>query len=110
MSNSEIKMARGSVISGTMKNRDLILAFMKVVRDTSEYEQMIVCHTIPAYADDDPDSEWWESENASYLLEELFDILNYYAPDGCYFGAHPGDGADFGFWESEPESEPESGV
>jgi hypothetical protein len=37
-------------------------------------------------------------EQMAYLCDELFDILNQYVPDYCYFGAHPGDGSDFGVW------------
>lgn len=34
-------------------------------------------------------------------VEELTDILNNHALPYFYFGAHPGDGADFGYWLSE---------
>lgn len=33
-----------------------------------------------------------------FINEELDDILNEIAPTTCYFGAHPGNGSDFGFW------------
>jgi hypothetical protein len=35
------------------------------------------------------------------LLESLFDTLDNYSPEGYYFGAHPGDGSDYGFWEMD---------
>jgi hypothetical protein len=34
-------------------------------------------------------------------VNELQDILSNNAPSYFYFGAHPGDGADFGYWLSE---------
>ena len=31
-------------------------------------------------------------------MDELYEALNDVCPPFVYFGAHPGDGADFGFW------------
>ncbi len=46
-------------------------------------------------------SGYFESEDAAEDLDWLVDRLNDYAPEGHWFGAHPSDGADFGFWPSE---------
>jgi hypothetical protein len=50
---------------------------------------------------DSPSGEYFDSEDATYDLESLFDALEYYAMPYFYFGAHPGDGSDYGYWLSE---------
>lgn len=35
------------------------------------------------------------------VFEDMFDYLNEVAPKGMYFGAHIGDGSDYGFWSDE---------
>lgn len=42
-----------------------------------------------------------DSNEAEAVLEELHNELNGFVPHGAYFGAHPGDGADFGYWLDE---------
>lgn len=101
------KAEPGSISHGTMRPEDLIPSFFEaldeiapdraseIVRD----EPLIpICH--PLHIDWDA----WPKrhpEAAVYLLEALFDALQEYAPEGHYFGAHPGDGSDYGFWLAE---------
>lgn len=48
-------------------------------------------------------------DQISYLLNEnIWTAMEDHAPDGSYFGAHPGDGADFGYWPSEDDEDGES--
>lgn len=47
----------------------------------------------------------WFTDEACEALETLTDALDGIAPDGLYFGTHPGDGADYGFWETEEAAE-----
>jgi hypothetical protein len=96
----------GTVIHGTLRPQDLIPGFLDALRNVAPdaYAQLVVMPfgPIPAHVTDEGDSSpWWDSEDATALLESLFDTLDEHAPDGYYFGAHPGDGSDFGFWECE---------
>ena len=96
-----MKAQLGTVISGTLRPEDLIPAFAGELRFLSEASinnnpelwEEIACLLEAA------DSADGASEDAVGLVWELADALNEFAPEGAYFGAHPGDGSDFGFWE-----------
>ena len=39
--------------------------------------------------------------NTEFLNDDLWIFMNGIAPEGYYFGSHPGDGSSYGFWEIE---------
>jgi len=61
---------------------------------------------------DDEDNPLWSDGETDYILwETVFGLMGELAPEGYIFGAHPGDGSDFGFWEieeKEPQEAPET--
>lgn len=84
----------GSISTGTLLPSDLIPAF---------------CDELRALRGAVPAGLWRDARRAMAsesvmddigpeLLSDLIDALNEFAPAYGYFGAHPGDGADFGFW------------
>lgn len=90
-----------SVSHGTHRLCDLIPRFLEVIKDTPEYDQLVLANVPPSMALDDEYNEWWDSDDAFWFYMELHDLLEDFAPEGYYFGTHPGDGSDFGFWKSE---------
>ncbi len=101
----------GSVSHGTMRPQDLIPTFLGVLNqvDPVTYSQLAVLpfSVVPSYAQEDEDSEWWGGEDCMNVLEDLITALDNAAPEGYYFGPHPGDGSDYGFWEVEQHDAPE---
>ena len=95
----------GTISHGTMRMQDLIPAFLDAVRGIApaEYEAYMAMPfgPAPAHALEDDDAEWWGSDDALYLFNDLMETLDQHAPDGYYFGTHPGDGSDFGYWPEE---------
>lgn len=87
-----------SVSYGTLRPADVARSLLSVLRDTPQYLQII--NYIPCYAWDNPDDIWWQDVGL-IVLEDIFETLNLYAPEGYYFGAHDGDGADFGYWKNQ---------
>jgi len=92
----------GSVSSGTMRLEDLIPCFMPLLReyarDNTREDHIGLLKEIGERMEDE---DYFETEEANYDLDDLFDALGEYALPYFYFGAHPGDGADYGYWLSE---------
>jgi len=97
----------GSVSSGTMRPEDLIPAFYselesqakrsKYVAYKNRREHLKLLKEIQKRFKKGTCTE--ETDDSE--LSDLFDALNEYAGPYFYFGAHPGDGADYGYWLSE---------
>jgi len=86
----------GSVSFGTMRAEDLIPCFLDELKLLSDSDDV---DTLTTGIEERMEGEgYFESEDAGCDLDALFDALDGYAPSGAYFGAHPGDGADYGFW------------
>ena len=94
----------GSISGATMRIDDLINAFagqLEALADDNEYEALIAEAADWLTQEDNGIRTDYHQDQGGYILEELFDALDEAAPPYGYFGAHPGDGADYGFWLSE---------
>jgi len=90
----------GSVSTATTRTEDLIPSFLwecDRLRLTRKERQSV--NEIKRASKREG---YFESEDASLDLNEtLFDVLNNHALPYFYFGSHPGDGSDYGFWLDE---------
>lgn len=104
----------GSISHGTLRTEDLLEAFSSELdwqfrrngnffslpenREAGRKINDLLGECQDQY---DEDGETLKDESlADELVESLSDALNQFAPPYCYFGAHEGDGSDFGFWPS----------
>lgn len=107
----------GSVSHGTMRNEDLIPTFRDTLRvlceffhDAKEYRKVIAeskkavrLSLVNEFVLLD---NYWNSEEADWDNGRLFYLLDEFGkPNNLYFGAHEGDGSDYGFWESGEDEE-----
>lgn len=99
----EASKAQGSISHGTMRPQDVLPALLDALREYDEDAYSQCLNLIPAHAAEDEYAEWWVEEAPGHV-ESLFDSLNDCAPSGLYFGGHPGDGSDYGFWMSEEDA------
>lgn len=103
----------GTISHGTMRPQDLLGKFLFALEDYNlsaarrfnaelisfgfGYSQCGACGM--GNREDWP--EGFDDDTASEIISDMMDALNDVAPEGTYFGAHPGDGSDFGFWNLE---------
>jgi len=92
------KATIGSVSSGTIRSQDLFSSFVWELEYLEGREYTHEDLDMPEDAFECENDPWWNTESASWLIEELFDKLERHSPPYCYFGACEGDGADYGFW------------
>lgn len=86
--------APGSISHGTLRTEDLLNEFCSVL-DAILVDRRHADHRALLQEAEAADPE---SGHAADLVDELQDALDHWAPEYCRFGAHEGDGADFGFW------------
>jgi len=108
----------GSISTGTTRTVDLLTAFMQELesftllsgdylsQNHTERDRFanLIGEAQDCFNEDDDDIDPEKEDEADELVNEtLPDALNQFAPPYCYFGSHPGDGADFGFWPMDVE-------
>ena len=107
----------GTVSHGTLRDIDLVDAFTDALEAlqqqnlyTSDGDELRLValneHVTTVLANVEQNrtelrAGYADSEACLWDLEALTDCLEAFAPEGHYFGAHWGDGSDFGFWPSD---------
>lgn len=101
----------GSVSTGTLRSEDLIPALWSELEyqlgrqdNLADRDALAgVWNTYNRICDEcwDENGDFVESEHDSEIVDELMSALDTFSPAYCYFGAHHGDGADFGYWPSQ---------
>jgi hypothetical protein len=88
-----------SLSHGTMVVRDLRNAFEGFIIFLASSDPITFADTINAM--DLGLLNYREEDLDAYVFETLWEALDRIAPEGCYFGTHPGDGSDYGFWTAD---------
>lgn len=92
----------GSIITGTLNTADLAECFASeldyhIRRNHQQRwpaERALITETEVCLERDGPDRD----DDLAELVGDLMTALEAFAPPYAYFGTHPADGVDFGFW------------
>jgi hypothetical protein len=98
-------IVEGTVIHGTLRSQDLLRAFADEYKRVLPFNSFNMTYEAYACADDcDIDPEGELAQHDHDIIEGLINALDTIASrEGFYFGAHPGDGSDFGYWSVEED-------
>lgn len=89
----------GSISEGSLRPEDLIPTFADELRALSrDNPEPYAALIAKADAWRDGDATQADDDAAPDIIYSLKDALSEFSPPYCYFGSHPGGGADFGFW------------
>lgn len=90
----KVELYEGTLIHATLLPRDLFRAFRgEVIRLGGKGPKGVP--TVPK-------DEWYETEKCQEMISEMENTLNEIASKHeMRFGAHEGDGSDFGFWKDD---------
>ena len=113
----------GSISHGTMRDTDLLesfsnalehlstsnfdyiyeyLKYKDIIKEARRYRDFLIKYENKLYKSHHKKLRDSIFETVSYIInEDLIGALNEFAPPYFYFGSHPGDGSDYGFWLSE---------
>ena len=87
----------GSISTGTLRTEDLLQRFadtLKACGSTSNEIANAYDFVNAIEPEDNPEG----NPDAQLIMDLLWEALEAMCPPFIYFGTHPGDGADFGFW------------
>lgn len=96
----------GSISHGTLRSQDLLKSFAdeleRLDEDDKKYPALVkTARGLLDMTDENGDLTDLAEDAAPEVIDELHEALNWFAPEGYYFGAHDGDGSDYGFWVYE---------
>jgi len=92
----------GTVSHGTLRTEDLLASLGDELERLAQVngqleEHGALLHVVRLWKEKDNDTE--NDEHGTNMVCELIDTLSTcYAMPYMYFGTHPGDGSDYGFW------------
>lgn len=92
------KVEFGTVSHGTLRPEDLIPAFADELRRLRGALPLYIAKQLREFNAAMTAGQDAADEMGVELVQALEDGLQQYAPAYGYFGAHPGNGSDFGFW------------
>lgn len=96
-------MKTGTVIHGTLRSDDLLRAFANELEAIAADGYARLIGEARSMAAEIEVESFDDGDVIADMLTSLIDALDYHAPDGYYFGAHEGDGSDFGYWPVDDE-------